>query len=265
MNQEQNLRQQAKTREQRFLNLMQHEFNYPPKIAQAILAEAQECLLPRPKSLKPGQMQVVLLHRTAPHGCALSQTLTQEVTWTIDAGAEDREVARQHGVTHLRQMRIQRLLGEAIEQEAMATQEDLAHALHVSVRTIKRDCAELQERGIYLPTRGNLRGIGRGQTHKGQIVHRWLSGNTYDQVAYHTHHSLTCVKRYIETFVRVVQLHEKGFTVGEISLTVQIGVPLVEEYLALYQQNNTSFCRQRLQEQIERLNGTAAIKKGVWS
>ena len=263
MNHDEIIRQQAKTREQQFLNIMQQEFNYPPKIAQALLAEAQDCLMGQPISLKPGQMRVMLLPHQAPHGRPLHQVTMIEVTWTVNADKEDQDVEAQHGTTVLRQTRIQRLLGEAVEQGAVATQEDLAQALHVSVRTIKRDCAALQEQGVSLPTRGNLRGIGRGQTHKAQIVRRWLLGETYDQVAYHTRHSLTCVKRYIQTFARVMQLHQKGFIVGEISLALQVGIPLVNEYLVVYQQNDTPFSRQRLTDQIARLSGTsAALKRG---
>ena len=264
MNQDEIRRQQAKTREHHFLNLMMQEFNYPPRIAQAILTEAQYCLLGKAGHPKPGQVRVVLLSRNAPHGQALKQTSSHEITWTVNAGGEDQEVAVQHGRVALRQVRIQRLLGEAIEQEAVASQEDLAHALQVSVRTIKRDCAVLQQQGIYLPTRGNLKGIGRGQTHKAQIVRRWLQGETYDQVAYHTHHSLTCVKRYIQTFARVVQLQQKEFTPGEISLALQVSHPLVAEYLKLHEQNDAPFSRQRLTEQIERLGGRQrADKRGA--
>jgi hypothetical protein len=261
MNREEMLRQQAKTREQRFLNMMEEEFNYPPRVAQAILTEAQACLFGQPVYLKPGQMRVILLSRDAAHGRALAQTATQEVTWTVHQAEEDHEVEKQHGTVALRQTRIQRLLDEAVEQGAVATQEDLAQALHVSVRTIKRDCAELQKQGVFLPTRGNLRGIGRGQTHKAQIVRRWLLGETYDQLAYHTRHSMTCVKRYIQTFARVLHLHQKGFTSGEISLALQVGIPLVDEYLAVYQQNDTRFCRHRLTEQIKRLSGTPVKQK----
>lgn len=262
MNQDEFLRQQAKTREQHFLNLMEQEFNYPPKIAQAILAEAQTCLFGPPTSLQPGQMRVILMARDTPHGRSLTQAATQEVTWTVNAGREDQEVEKLHGAAALRQTRIQRLLSEAVEQEAVASQEDLAQALQVSVRTIKRDCAHLQGQGVYLPTRGHLQGIGRGQTHKAQIVRRWLLGETYDQVAYHTHHSLSCVKRYIQAFVRTVQLHQKAFAIGEIALTLQVGASLVKEYLVVYEQNETPFCRQRLAEQIERLSESASSVKG---
>ena len=113
-------RSQAKTREQRFLNMMQQEFNYSPKMAQAILAEAQDCLLGQPGNLKPGQMRVILLQRQAAHGSSLRETPTKEVTWTVDNGQEDSQVAMQHGRVNLRQVRLQRLLSEAVEQGAVA-------------------------------------------------------------------------------------------------------------------------------------------------
>ena len=253
MNQEELERIQAKTPEQRFLSIMAEEFKYAPKVAEAILVEAQECLLGQPQNLRPGQVRVILLKREAAHGQALSQSKTIEVTWTVNAGAEDYEVEQKQGLVALRQSRIQRLLDEAICQGAVASQEDLAGVLYVSVRTIKRDCSYLQEQGISLPTRGKLKGIGRGQTHKAQIVGRWLRGETYDQIARRTHHSLSCVKRYVQAFVRVINLEQKGLTTPEISLLLQMSPYLVDDYLALYAQNDTSFSRQRLQEQLERL------------
>lgn len=257
MNQAENARRQAKSPEQRLLTMLQQEFNFAPKIAQAILAEAQDCLIGPPVSPRVGQMRVVLLKRDAPHGRALSQTSTVEVLWTIDAGAEDQEVLTSHGIQAWRQVRIQRLLDEALSQGAVASQEDLARALQVSVRTIKRDCAALQAQGIYLPTRGNLQGIGRGQTHKAHIVGRWLGGETYDQVAWHTHHAVSCVRRYVQTFVRVVNLHQQRFSPPEIGLLLQVSQPLLKEYLAVYEHYDSPFCRQRLQEQLARLTGNS--------
>jgi transcription initiation factor IIE alpha subunit len=143
-------------------------------------------------------------------------------------------------------VRIQRLLDEAVEQGGVATQEDLAQALQVSLRTIKRDFAILQSQGVFLPTRGNLRGIGRGQTHKAQIVGHWLRGATYDQIAHQTRHTLSAIQRYIQTFVRVVELHQQGFADSQIGLLLNVGLALVREYLAVYQQHATPECRERL-------------------
>jgi len=254
-------RLEAKTAEQRFMNVLQEEFRQAPRVADAILHEAQHCLLGKEETLRPGQMRVILANRRAGHGHRLQQTATVEVVWTVDGGKEDYEVLRQHGREALRWVRIQRLLSEAVEQGGAASQEDLARALSVSVRTIKRDWAVLEEQGVYLPSRGNLRGIGRGQTHKALIVGRWLAGETYDQIARQTHHSVTSVQRYVQAFVRVMQLQERGLTKEEIALLLQISQPLVAEYLAIHQQHDTPFARQRLAEQLQRLGQRVAGEK----
>ena len=148
------------------------------------------------------------------------------------------------------------------EQGGVASQEDLAQVLNVSVRTIKRDCLVLQNEGIYLPTRGNLHGIGRGQTHKAQIIRHWLQGWTYDQIVWHTHHTATAIKRYIQAFVRVIELHQQGFSQNQIGLLLQMDLALVQEYLAVYGQNDSPECRERLQEQLKRLSGPTTAQKG---
>jgi hypothetical protein len=258
---EESERMAAKTAEQRFLNVLTQEFEYAPKIAQVILEEAQACLLGPDTGLRVGQMRKILLKRAAAHGAPLEQGALVEVTWTIDAGAEDYELAQRGGAAALRRTRIQRLAEEALSQGGVASQEDLAQALQVSVRTIKRDCAYLARQGILVPTRGKLQGIGRGQTHKAQIVGQWLRGATYDQITQRTHHSLTCIRRYIQAFARVINLQEQGLSIAEISLALQMSGHLVQEYLAVYAQNDTRFCRERLQEQLTRLTGGAVSKK----
>lgn len=260
MNDQEIERLQAKTPQRRFLRVLEQEFYLAPKVAQALLDEAEACLGGTSGPLRPGQVRVILTKREAGHGQALRDTATTEVVWTVDAGAEDQEVLQRHGRVALRRVRIQRLLGEALDQGAVATQEDLARALHVSLRTIKRDCASLQAQGIYLPTRGHLHGIGRGQTHKAQIVKRWLQGETYDQIALHTHHSISAIQRYIQTFMRVVHLHRQGFQESQIALLLEIGIPLVQEYLVVYQENDAPAYRERLADQLQRLTGGSAAQ-----
>ena len=256
-------RLQVKTPEQQFLNVFERDFRQPPRVAQALLEEAQSCLLGRGTMLRPGQMRVILTSIEAGHGQTLRDVATTEVAWTIDAGQEDREVLERHGLVALRQARIQRLLDEALAQGAAATQEDLARALQVSVRTIKHDCKSLASRKIYLPTRGNLKGIGRGQTHKAQIVGRWIRGETYDQIALHTRHSPASISRYVQMFIRVITLHIQGFSEGQIVSVVDAGASLVREYLAIYEQHDTDEQRERVREQIERLGKSTEPKKGA--
>jgi hypothetical protein len=260
-NEEEINRHQAKTPEQRFLQTLQRDFQYAPKIAASILAEAQDCFQGNSISLKTGQMRALLVKRKSASGQVL-HTKKVEVTWTVDGGLEDLTVLQSSGIAGLRKMRIQRLLDEALEQGALATQEDLARVLQTSVRTIKRDFAELHEQGLYLPSRGYLLGIGRGQTHKAQIVRRWLRGETYDQLSQNTHHCIGSIQRYLRTFVQVVRLHQQRLSPVQIGLLLQIGEVLVEDYLDVYRHNVEAECRQRLEEQLTRLCGGTA-KKGA--
>jgi len=256
------VRLQVKTAEQRFLSVLQREFREAPRVAQALLEEAQLCLLGTTEHMRPGQMRVILARRDAGSGPALVETPMAEVVWTVDAGLEDREVVERHGDRALRRFRVVRLAHEALDQGAVATQEDLAQVLHVSVRTIKRDCAQLKAKGIEIPTRGNIQGIGRGQTHKAQIVGRWLQGETYDQIAWHTRHSLSSIRRYVQSFIRVVHLHRRGFAEHQTAMLLGIGAPLVAEYLAIYQEYDSTPCRQRLEAQLQRLLASETPSSG---
>jgi hypothetical protein len=261
MNKDEIRRFEAKTPEQRFLQVLAEDFHCAPKVAQAVLEEAEACLAGKPGQIKPGQVRVILTKYEAGHGRALRDTAMTETVWTVNAGQADQRILAERGRQGLRRVRLQRLLEEALEQGAVATQEDLAQALHVSVRTIKRDCAALQAEGVYLPTRGNLQGIGRGQTHKARIVGRWLEGETYDQITLHTHHGITSVQRYVQTFVRVIELHRQGFTESQIALLVSKGQPLIREYLAIYRQHDTPACRERLAAQLERMSeGSGSVR-----
>lgn len=263
MNSKQAERLETKTPERCFLRVMEDEFDYAPKIAEAILEEAQASLVGTADAIRPGQVRAILTQQEARHGRALRETPKTEVIWTIDGGLEDRRVLQRHGRRALRQMRVQRLVDEALAQRAVATQEDLAQALHVSLRTIKRDCADLQRRGIYLPTRGKLQGIGRGQTHKALIVGHWLRSATYDQIARETRHSLSSIKRYIQTFVRVIKLHRQSFPESQIGMLLGISPVLVREYLAVHDQHASPECRERLAEQMERLGRGGRRKRGA--
>jgi hypothetical protein len=260
-------RQASKTVEQHFVRTLINDFQFAPRLAEAVLAEAQASLLAVGQEPGGGQIRMVLSRRQAGAGRALGEVPSIEVRWTVNAGAEDQEVLQRYGRVALRRVRIQRLLEEALEQGGVATQEDLAIALNVGVRTIKRDCHALEQEGVYLPTRGNLHGIGRGQTHKAQIIGRWLRGESYDQLMVSTRHSSTSIRRYVQTFLRVVELHRQAFTLSQIAHLVQSGEALVRDYLAVYDHNDTPECRTRLEEQLQRFqNGDGTLtgqKKGA--
>jgi hypothetical protein len=256
-------RYQAKTAEQKLLQVLENDYRYPPRIAASIVEEARACFQGCTEGVRTGQMRVMLVRKRAGHGQALKGTPQVEVNWTVDAGVEDVKVLEKHGMVGLRRVRIQRMLDEAIEQGALATQEDLARVLQTSVRTIKRDFEEMHRNGMYLPSRGYQKGIGRGQTHKAQIIRRWLHGETYDQLSVNTHHTVASIQRYIKGFEQVVRLHQEGMSENQIAMLLQIGIALVKDYLEVYGNNAEEECRQRLEEQLKRRMGDGRLEKGA--
>ena len=67
----------------------------------------------------------------------------------------------------------------------------------------------------------------------------------------------------MQAFVRVVDLHHRGFSASETALLLDMGLPLVREYLAIYDQHPAAEYRARVKEQIERLSRAPQAKKGA--
>jgi predicted ArsR family transcriptional regulator len=179
-------------------------------------------------------VRLVVARLDAPFGPPLAESAKTAVTLTLDAGAEDAAVTAQEGREGMRRGRILRLLAEAVEQGGVLTQEDLAQVLRVDVRTIRRDIQQLKAEGHTIDTRGPVKGVGRGQTHKVKIIALWLDRQGYEKIARWVHHSPQAIKRYVTTFLRMVLLHQQGRTVSEIAFLTTTSERLVQDYLALY-------------------------------
>jgi hypothetical protein len=253
----------VKTLDQRFRHELETGFEIAPRVSQGVLDLAKEVFSFDAVSadgsgrLRPGQIRQVIAAAGAPHGCPLRQTDMVEVTWTFDAGEEDLDVLRRHGSTALRRVRILRLIDEALDQGGEPTQEDLAKVLGVAARTVRSDIAALKAEGHLVATRGKLRGVGRGQSHKVLIVELYLKRYTYTEIMRRTRHSAYAIKRYIQTFARVVMLERKGLNVGEIAYAVSISERLTQEYLDLYQRYDTPEYQDRLAEMVQMVSSSA--------
>lgn len=263
----------VKTLDQRFRHELETGFEIPPRVAQGILNLAKEVFgldssVINHFWIRPGQVQQVVAAASALHGPPLAQTDMVTITWTIDAGEEDLAVLKEHGHVALRRVRILRLINEALEQGGVPTQEDLARVLHSGVRTIRADIAALKTEGYTVTTRGLLQGAGRGQTHKVLIVELYLKRYTYTEIMRRTRHSSQAIKRYLQSFSRVVMLTRKGLNTVEISHAVGISERLTQEYLTLYEHCNTPEYKDRLDEMVHMISNSApkvatTAKKGA--
>jgi DNA-binding Lrp family transcriptional regulator len=226
-----------KTPEAAFLHVLQDEFNFSQRVSHELLDTAQTMLVgdTPAATVRPGQVRLVVASLKAPFGPPLAETDKVEVTLTVDTGAEDAAVKVQVGLEGQRRGRILRLTEEALDQGGVLTQEDLARVLGVEPRTIRRDVQSLKAEGHLVHTRGQVKGVGRGQTHKVRIIELWLERAGYDQIARRMYHSPQSIQRYVSLFLRVVLLHRQGTPVKEIAFLTQTSARLVEDYQAVYQ------------------------------
>ena len=225
-------RLQAKSPEDAIIDQISRDFNLAPFMAKTQFEQMRRYFeqyfgLER----DVGQMTVLAVSADDPPGRPIGECKRVPVNLTMDS-ADDLEALRQ-GVAALRRSKIQRLTRESQEQGALLTQEDLARLLCASRSTIKRDVAHLRSEGVDVPTRGQMKDIGRGVSHKTCIVRDWLAGCTFSEIKRRRWHALGSIERYCLDFQRVARLHVHGLSVAEIRVTTGLSERLIQEYLDL--------------------------------
>jgi len=220
-----------KTSEGEFLYELTKSYELSPILSRNILETAKSCLL-QSKILKSGQIEYRCLSLYEKSGKQITEMSKQKVVLTLKDEIEDITTLCTAGRNIYRQNKIQRISEEAIDQNGILSQEDLGMLLSVSVRTIKRDIHEIKSRGIEVITRGTYHNIGRGQTHKTKIISLYLEGYTYSDIKLKTHHSVGAIKRYLESFGKVLMCIEYGLNdKSEIRSVTNLSEYLIEQYL----------------------------------
>ena len=257
-----------KTVERQFLHELEVDFELAPATSRALLSAAQQVLLSCAHDgvVREGQMLVTVVSSREPAGKPLAAMKKVSVVVMVDGGLEDLSVLQQHGAARLRQLRVLRMTEEAMDQGGVLTQEDLARLLQTGVRTIRRDVAHLRSEGHWVPTRGAVQDTGRGQSHKAKIVEMYLRRITYTAIARQAHHSPEAIKRYVQTFGRVLVLCEHGISdKSEVAFVVGVSERLAGEYLDLRQRYTTAQYADRLEEiarQVRRPLAASGAEKG---
>ena len=202
--------------------------------------------------LLPGQMKYSCVRSSEPPGKPIKDCQMVTVTLTLlhDDDADGLPYKDKDASIEMRWRRLLRLCDEAREQGGLLSQEDLSKLLMSDVRTIRRDIAELKKVGIVAPTRGTVKDIGPGVTHKEIAIRLWLEGKEPTEVAKQIHHSIKATENYLEKFKRVAYLRgQKGFSELEISRTVGISTAATKTFLAIYAEFKTKpFFTVRMEE-----------------
>lgn len=244
-------RLETKTQSQQLINRAVEGTGMSPWEAQVLVDIVQEVYFAERANqpLQPGQMLYECIALSEGAGKPLKNCQLLNVVLTL-VEKDDSQTVTKFSCKALRQARIIRLTEEACKQGGVLTQEDLALILNSDVRTIRRDVKELREKkNILVPTRGQLKDIGPGVTHKEAALKLWLEGCEPVEVARRLTHTLHAIERYIQHFSRVVFLHRKGFALLQIALTVGISSTSVQTYLTLYESfKRKRSCKSRLRE-----------------
>jgi len=249
-----------KTSDGEFIYELENSYELSPVLSEQILLTAKEILLKK-NVLRQGQIEAIVIGIEECAGKTTEKMYKKKVILTIDDGKGDAEIKKEFGRIGLRQLRIQRITTEAIEQEGVLSQEDISKYLFCDIRTVRRDIQEIKTRGIEIITRGVLHNIGRGQTHKKKIIELYLDGYLFSDIKQKTQHSIGAIKRYLQEFTKVITSITKGITdPEEIRKVTGMSVNLIRQYKQVYEESlYNKYRRKRIKNMTEvRVSG---IKK----
>jgi len=125
---------------------------------------------------------------------------------------------------------------EAYEQGGVLTLLDLSLMSGMSEHFVSEVLQEYETKtGKIVPTRGTVHDIGRGVTHKAEVVRRWLRNESPDQIARALSHSQDAVDRYIAAF-QTVRLLATKVPISDLPTLAGLSVSVINEYVALLRQ-----------------------------
>jgi len=255
-------RQAKKSIEGEFIWELENSYELSPKLSRMILQSAKEILI-RKQALKEGQQEITVVKAEEKSGKIIEKMEKLRVRITVDNGIEDQTTVEEVGRKGLREARIQRITEEAMEQGGVMSQEDISRVMGISIRTVKRDIQAIKSRGIEVITRGMLHNIGREQTHKEKIIGMLLDGQTYSEIKLRMRHSVGAIKRYVESFTKVLMAEKKGIKgAKEISSVTGVSERLVGQYKEIIRAGKKDKTRREtLRELVERNSYRGDVKK----
>jgi Protein of unknown function (DUF1670) len=202
-------------------------------------------------ALRPGELCYLAVSAEEPPGKPIIACRKVQVALEL-ATAQDRGTLRDAGLAEMRQGRLARLARQAQVQGGLLTVEDLAYLTCSSTATVKRDLAECRANGVAVPTRGQIRDIGPGVSHKAQIVQLYLWGLQFTEIERRTRHSEGSIQRYLADFRQIAALYARGASIPEIRAASGRSASLISEYIGIYERARHEFpAAPRLYELME--------------
>jgi len=231
----------AKDAESAIVARICEDFNLTPVLARAHYEQMARYFAEYGQvPARPGELCYLAVASEEPAGKPIAACRKVQVRLEL-AAPEDVGVLQGKGLAAMRQGRLARLARQARVQGALLTVEDLAYLTCSSLATVKRDLAWLRRHGQTVATRGQLRDIGPGLSHKAAVVQLWLWGLQFTQIEQRTSHSEAAIGRYLADFRQIAALHARGVTIPEIRAVTGRSAALIAEYVGLYERARREF------------------------
>lgn len=209
------------------------------KIAEVLaqtMVKIFEDYAPEKERLKPFQILWVGIDRYDPpgQGKRIEDTAQRTVVLTLWEPSELEALASGRPPRESLPGRIARVTQEAMAQDALLIQTDLALLFGVSVASIRKAIDHWHKKtGEVLPLRGVIHDIGMTFTHKRQIVSLHLQGYFTSEIARMTAHDPVNVDRYIQDFQRILEFAQEQSPIERIAFYTGAGHRLIKEYLEI--------------------------------
>jgi hypothetical protein len=213
-------------------------------IAESLAARIMELFntyAPDRDQIKPFQVLWMAVDQYDPpgQGKTIAETACKTVVVDLWTDEELQELADGRRKSGLLPQRAARITKQALSQEAVFTQTDVALIMGVSVATVRKAIDQWQnETGEILPLRGTVHDIGMTFSHKRQIVQLHLQGHLTSEIARVTHHDPVNVDRYIQDFERVLEFARENAPIYKICFYTGMSERLVKEYLAIVKEQD---------------------------
>jgi Protein of unknown function (DUF1670) len=145
------------------------DFNLTPVLARAHYEQMARYFADFGQvATEPGELCYLAVDANEPSGKPILACRKVQVRLEL-AAVEDQGVLRDSGLAAMRQQRLARLARQAQVQGGLLTVEDLAYLTCSSPATVKRDLAACRRRDVAVPTRGQIKDIGPGLSHKALV------------------------------------------------------------------------------------------------
>ena len=231
----------AKDAESAIVARICEDFNLTPVLARAQYEQMARYFADYGQmAIRPGELCYLAVAATEPPGKPIAACRKVQVSVEL-ATSEDRETLRTKGLAAMRRGRLARLARQAQVQGGLLTVEDLAYLTCSSTATVKRDLAACRATGVAVPTRGQIRDIGPGVSHKAQVVQLYLWGLQFTEIEQRTRHSEDAIRRYLLDFRQIAALYARGASISEIRAATGRSAKVIGEYIGIYERARREF------------------------